>query len=415
MPENQKRWMSEHARYEELCALAAGGLLEGEDFADFKAHMKECGDCQFDYDKWCSLVTRDVPQAQGTLRQKLGAMRAKPLPYSRERFLRRARAEGVALSQQVDTLARSAPWYFRRLTLLSSAALGVVAVSLTVYHFLAGRDATQPSGAAARQIVELERQNSALTSGLSQSNQALATQQREIQDLRAQLENAVTIAGNSQRNREQTRGEVVRSSSQNAQLLDESRNQEKLLAEARDEAARSSQLRINDEASLVEQQMRITELSNKLRLASATLDAERQLATSGNDFRELMAARQLHVIDVRDTDSNGKPGDAFGRVFLAEGKSLTFYAFDLNKDSIFDAKRSFEVWAAAESGQDSARSLGFLRLDAKAPGRWVLKIDNPELLRQISAVFVTAESGAGPKQPSTQKMLYAYLGNANHP
>ena len=75
--------------------------------------------------------------------------------------------------------------------------------------------------------------------------------------------------------------EAQRSSSQNAQLLDESRNQAKLLAEAKDEADRSSQLRINDEASLVEQQARITELSNRLRVASATLDMERQLVGGG--------------------------------------------------------------------------------------------------------------------------------------
>jgi hypothetical protein len=40
-----------------------------------------------------------------------------------------------------------------------------------------------------------------------------------------------------------------------------------------------------------------------------------------------------------------------------------------------------------------------------------LKVDSPELVKEISAVFVTA----GDKQPSGQKMLYAYLGEANHP
>ena len=69
---------------------------------------------------------------------------------------------------------------------------------------------------------------------------------------------------------------------ENAQLLEETRNQEKLLAEARGEAARINQLRINDEASLVEQQTRINELSNKLRIASATLDR------SGNSQRRAM-------------------------------------------------------------------------------------------------------------------------------
>ena len=66
-------------------------------------------------------------------------------------------------------------------------------------------------------------------------------------------------------------------------------------------------------AAVVEQQTRITDLSNKLRIASATLDMERQLVASGKDFPELMAARQLHVIDVRDTDANGNRSKAFGR------------------------------------------------------------------------------------------------------
>ncbi len=174
-------------------------------------------------------------------------------------------------------------------------------------------------------------------------------------------------------------------------------------------------MRNNDDASLVEQQARITELSNKLRVASATLDQERQLAAAGKDVRELMASRQLHIIDVHDTDPNGKVSKAFGRVFLTEGKSLTFYAFDLNEETVANAKRGFQVWGVPETGKDSARSLGFLRVDAKAAGRWVLKVENPELVKAISSVFVTSEPVAGGKQPSGPKMLYAYLGEANHP
>jgi anti-sigma-K factor RskA len=198
-------------------------------------------------------------------------------------------------------------------------------------------------------------------------------------------------------------------------MLEESRNQEKLLADAKDEATRSSQLRINDEASMVEQQDRITELTDKLRTASATLDMERQFVAASKDLPELMAARQLHVIDVRDTDPNGNSSKAFGRVFLTEGKSLIFYAFDLNGDRVLSAKRTFQVWAVPEAGKNSPRSLGFLHLDAKAQGRWVLRVENPELVKEISSVFVTVEPAAGGKQPSGQKMLYAYLSEANHP
>jgi hypothetical protein len=417
VPEHPKRRMPEHVEYQALCALAAGGLLEGAEFVDFHVHLKECSECRSDYQDLSSLVTRELPQAQGTFRQELAAIRAKPLPNSRERFLRRARAEGVVFSREVESAARSSPWYFRSLSLLAPVAvLVVIVVGLTVYHFReTPNSATAKNAATDQQIAELRRKNAELTASLSQMNESLAAGQREVQDLRAQLGKAAATAENLRRGNEEARGDTERSYSRSVQLLDESRNQEKLLAEARDQAARISQLRLDDEASLVEQQARITELSNKLRIASATLDQERQLAASGKNVQELMAARQLHVIDVHDTDPNGKPSKAFGRVFLTEGKSLTFYAFDLTEDNAVNAKRSLQVWAVPEAGMNSARSLGFLHMDAKAQGRWVLRVENPDLVKEINSVFVTVEPTAVGKQPSGQKMLYAYLGEANHP
>jgi hypothetical protein len=56
-----------------------------------------------------------------------------------------------------------------------------------------------------------------------------------------------------------------------------------------------------------------------------------------------------------------------------------------------------------------------LRVDGKAQGRWVLRVENPALLKEVNSVFVTVGPAAGGKQPSGQKMLYAYLGQANHP
>jgi hypothetical protein len=409
VPERLQPGKPGHEPYEALCALAAGGLLEGVEFVDFQAHIKECNECRVDYQELSTLVARELPQARGTFRQKLAEMKAKPLPDSRQRFLRRSRAEGVVFSPEVDALARSGPWYFRRVTMLAPVAVVVVvALSLTVYHRRETTEAARAKStvAAPQQIAELERQNAELTASLSQLNQSLSAEHRELQTLRAQLASAATSTTNLRRNSEQ-------SSSQSAQLLDEAHNQEKLLAEARDEAARISQLRNSDDASMVEQQARITELTNKLRVASATLDMERRLAASGSDVRELMAARQLHVIDVRDTDPNGNPSKAFGRVFLAEGKSLTFYAFDLDESA--NAKRQFHVWAALQTGTNSARSLGFLRVDSNAPGRWVLRVENPELVKELSSVFVTIEPTSGGNQPSGEKMLYAYLGEANHP
>jgi hypothetical protein len=286
------------------------------------------------------------------------------------------------------------------------AGLAVVAITLTVFHVRQLPKAT-PASAATKQIADLERQNAELTASLSRLNQSLSVNQLEMKDLRAR------VTSESHRHHDEpAQGDSERGSSNSVNLLDDSREQEKLSAEVKDEAARSAQVPFNKD-TIVEQQLRIAEITNKLRIVSATLDQERELAAAGDDIRELMASRKLHVIDVRDTDPNGNPSAAFARVFLSEGKSLTFYAFDLNETA--NAKRNFEVWAVPEAGEKTPRSLGFLHVDAKAQGRWVLKVENPELVKQIGSVFVTVPSATDSKQPNGQKMLYAYLGDANHP
>lgn len=398
--------MSDHSHFEELAALKAGGFLSDEELVELREHTKVCVECGNAEEEFSGLVRSGLPQTVSSVREFVDVAKTRPDNDIRTRFLQRARREGIVFSPGVEVSTRHPGWRVG-LPVAAATALATAIVAVVFYGTYLRPGSREPMQAQ-QQVEQLKRENAALTASLSHLNQSLAEEQREIQNLRTQLSNVATSAKSLRRDREQ-------SSSRNAQLLDESRNQEKLLADARDEAARINQLRVNDEASLVEQLNRITELSNKLRIASATLDMERQLAAAGKDVRELMLARELHVIDVHDTDPNGNPSKAFGRVFLTEGKSLTFYAFDLNEDRVLDAKRSFQVWAVPEAKMNSSRSLGFLRVDGKARGRWVLKVENPELVKQISSVFVTVEPTAGGRQPSGQKMLYAYLGAANHP
>jgi hypothetical protein len=402
--------MSDHSHFEELAALEAGGFLSNEELIELREHTEACDECREAEEEFSRLVHFGLPLTASRIREFMDKAKTRPNDTMRPRFLRRARLEGIAFSPDVDEPTQHRG---RRIGFFaaSGAALAIAVVVISVLHG-AYRPDSRGSSQAQQQIDRLKQENAALTANLSRSSESLAADQREIQNLHTQLGNASTAAETLRRNSEQARGEAERSSGSNVQLQD---NNEKLLAEAKDEAARTNQLRNNDIVSLVEQQTRITELSDKLRAASATLDLERQLAAEGKDVRELLAARQLHVIDVRDTDPNGNPGKVFGRVILTEGKSLTFYAFDLNENKGPNAKRSFQVWAAPDSGANLARSLGFLRVDAKAQGRWVLKVDDPELVKNLNSVYVTAEPVSGSKQASGQKMLYAYLGSANHP
>jgi hypothetical protein len=417
MSEDRQTMMADHERYAELCALAAGGLLDGPALADFQQHLKQCAECRSDYQALSRLVVQDLQPAQDSFRQKLASIRTKPLPYARDRFLRRARAEGVVFSREIERSAQSRSWSWgAALPAAAVATLVVLCIGLTLFFVRATPFASRGKyGSTSDQVARLSRENDALNASLAQLNQSLEARQQEIQRLRTQLGKAESAAENLRRSEEQARADAGRSSSRAAQLLDESRDREKLLADAKGEASRASALHANDEASLVAEMVRVTELTDKLRIASATLDLERQMAAAGQDVRELMAAKQLHVIDVRDADQNGQPGKAFGRIFLNEGKSLTFYAFDLNDEQLATTKRTFQVWASPDASKNAPRSLGFLKVDAKASGRRVLKVDNPELVKAINSVFVTVEPASGGKQPTGQKLLYAYLGSPNHP
>lgn len=405
--------MTDHSHYEELAALEAGGFLSEAEHLELCEHTKTCPECLKTKEVLSELVHSGLPLTVSPGREFADKLKTHPDNGLRSRFFRRARLEGIRFSPAVDGLARNSGRRFGFFP--AAAAVFAVAIIAIVFYGTYRLRGSQELVEAQRQVAGLKHENAALTASLSQLNLSVADSQRELQNLRTQLGSANTTAENLRRNSEQMRGEAEKSTSRNVQLLDEARNQEQLLAQAREEAARVSQLRTNDNASLLQQELRIADLSNRLRVASATLDMERQLAAAGKDARELMLSRQLHIVDVHDTDSNGNPGKAFGRVFLTEGKALSFYAFDLNEDKTANGKRNFQVWAVPQGDQNSARSLGFLSPDSKAQGRWVLKVENPELIKEISSAFVTVEVGGGGKQPSGQKMLYAYLGTANHP
>jgi len=146
-------------------------------------------------------------------------------------------------------------------------------------------------------------------------------------------------------------------------------------------------------------------------------DTWEDLLAAGRDIRELMAARNLHIVDVFDTDPRGKTRPAFGRIFFTEGKSLLFYAYDMPDTRLKDAGYHYRIWGKKEGPNQQARNLGIFFSDDKSKKRWVFQYDDPKVLNEIDSVFVTLEPPNGnPSQPKGDKLLYAYLkGQANHP
>jgi hypothetical protein len=147
------------------------------------------------------------------------------------------------------------------------------------------------------------------------------------------------------------------------------------------------------------------------------LKDDEQYLVSDRDIRELMGARQLYIADVFDVDSRSRTRKSFGRVFYTQGKSLIFYAFDL--DPGVKNANAFQVWGRKEMAQGTQarpKSLGILYLDNESNRRWVMRFDDPKQLAEIDAVFVTVEPQGGSPKPTSKPFLYALLRQeANHP
>jgi hypothetical protein len=124
---------------------------------------------------------------------------------------------------------------------------------------------------------------------------------------------------------------------------------------------------------------------------------------------------------VFDVDSSSRTQKPFGRVFYTQGKSLIFYAFDLDREPgvVNASANAFQVWGQREAPQGqqvSPMNLGILYMDNESNRRWVMRFDDPKQLAEIDAVFVTVEPQGGSHKPTGKPFLYALLRNeANHP
>jgi hypothetical protein len=164
----------------------------------------------------------------------------------------------------------------------------------------------------------------------------------------------------------------------------------------------------------------LTELARKREQAideqQAQIAKQQELLDHDRDIRELMGARDLYIAEVHDVGGNGQTDKTYGRVFYTKGKSLIFYAYDLDQESGLKNASTFQAWGRRGSDKQQALSLGVFYEDNTSKKRWVLKFDDPKTLASIDAVFVTVEPNGGSHHPSGKELLFAYLRvSPNHP
>jgi hypothetical protein len=438
-------WPFGHGRFEEMCALAVTGQLGGPQMTELNEHIAECSSCR----EYLESLAQASIQTMPLLVEKHALESAVEPPLGmRDRFLARVAAEDLNGKDRANGRPRRAQAEFislpldpappgpRLVTPKSSsavvsiawrAALAVAAcAAIAVGGYYAGirRNGSgiskQPpivaqSGPAQQivsakepdRIVQLEQQRTQLQGELAQLKDRLSAAESERTSLRSELAAAQEKLAAATA---EPQAALQRESEQNA----EARNQ---IAALQGNVDRLNQQLTQSEIKLDVQKQRDDDLSTKLALTEDSLQKEIDLKSATSQMGELVAARNLHIVDVYDADPNGKRQRAFGRVFYIEGKSLVFYAYDLDGPGEFKQNVVFHVWGGKAGVNDVTHSLGILHKDDANQSRWAMTFDDPKVLTQINAVFVTAESASKHSdQPRGKKVLYAYFGSQpNHP
>jgi len=418
--------------YEELCALGAIGELSAAEYEDLKEHLRECSECRTLYEDFRRLGSEDLGIV-AILKQK--EYSADDLEEAAEkellsRVLDRASRESVSAKSVAGrqlTAARewtllgrmsSATFWLRQPALSYASVALIICLVAAIGAYRLRQDQLRPALQGLNSEVE-KWKRAAETSELERKSTSdlLEKEKSEREDLQKSLTEAEAKYANLYAQEESLESQL-------SDLRASDRQKEQDLASARSDADGKNkevaglQSRLDAAAARTEEQRLIAEnLQAKLNAAGQALNSPPE----GQGFddagaKDLFGARDLHIVDVYDVDSNGETRRTYGRVYYVQKKLLIFYAFDLQDKKHNRAAAGFQAWGYREANEARPESLGLFTLDDASMNRWVLQVNNPRVLERIDAVYVTLEPPDGSPSPRGRRLLYANLVvPPNHP
>jgi Anti-sigma-K factor rskA/Putative zinc-finger len=433
--------MGPHDEFVELCAISTSGDLTEEEQNKLNAHLAGCADCRQALKEFEAAVDVGVP----LLASKLSTVPSEESESSpkelAERVLSKGAASesrrtiaGVSVSEEKRGFAFSqrngrgrtqVNWNYVWMPL---AACILLTVALGIYAYRAGQSrdsevARAISGNADGRIEALEQRISDAGHDREVLRAQLADRDKVIADLRRQtdqqsksLEEMKSAQANLEQSLQADDAEKQRVGDERASLAQNFDAAQASLQKMQSELDSARRQRAQDEAQDASLQSQIKDLSGQLQEQRQTAAKQDELLSHDRDIRDLMGARDLYVAEVYDVKRDGSTQKSYGRVFYTKGKSLIFYAYDLNEEPGARDASTFQAWGRRGPDRQEALNLGIFYQDNAAKKRWVLKFDNPKALAEIDAVFVTVEPKGGSPKPSGKPLLYAYLQLApNHP
>jgi Anti-sigma-K factor rskA/Putative zinc-finger len=440
--------MDSHQEYLELCAASTAGELSADEERKLEEHLAECASCLRARHEFESAVQRAVPALADDLSSPAeGSGPAWSVEQAEAALFRRLESEqhtlpsgqgaieepesepaGRRFTYRPSQIRWGELWMPFAACVLLAIALGIVAYRSGLKHSaVTSQQQTIPTAPSTalleEQISDFGHERAQLLTKLADDDSAIKALREE---LAAQTEEIKHLkpSGDSGAVRTQSVGQSATSESagnsrRDAELAAAQANLQQLQAKAdalsqeRENAAKRSLVL---EAKVEE----LTELARKREQAmdeqQAQISKQQELLDHDRDIRELMGARDLYIAEVHDVGGNGQTDKTYGRVFYTKGKSLIFYAYDLDQEAGLKNTSTFQAWGRRGSDKQQALSLGVFYEDNTNKKRWILKFDDSKALASIDAVFVTVEPNGGSHHPSGKELLFAYLRvNPNHP
>jgi len=402
--------LSEHDRFKELASLAAIGELSPEEHEEFQRHKENCPECREIIAETTSLATAAF--LVGSPNNEDAALKVERHRRMREGIARRLPAVvSVSFAERYKHLVAAG--------IAAAFLLGAGVGTAVGYRALPAR-IIKTSLPVDRPAEAQVPKTSAVAEGEGDRLQAVVAElQKRVEEMRGDnraSRDKLALSDQHAVELEARLNEVEKQSNAQGQELAQSRND---LSAARTELSQAKEFVSVGQRKIESLQFALSDREARLTEVSASVEREREMLSAGREVRDIMGARDLHIVDVVDRDGKGRARKAFGRAFYTQGKSLIFYAFDLPTKNTADGKFVYAAWGSNSNNlnKKAAHSLGIFYNDDQTQHRWAMKFDDPKLLEEIDTVFVTLEPAGRPfATPTGKPLLEAYFGTPpNHP
>jgi hypothetical protein len=440
----ERSGMGPHEEFLELCSVSTSGDLTEEEEKKLQAHLSGCAECRQALKDFEAAVDVGMPLLASNLS-----------PASHDDLIQRAlpqkelagsvflngddpesskRSEPNATDGQNRDFASAGRYRYRPSQVnwtyvwMPFAACIMLTVALGIYAYRVTKDrniavAHQNSGNTEPQMEALEQRISdaahdreVLKTELAKRDQVIAELRRQAEEESRSLSELRNVQANLERSVQGDAVDKQRIEDERATLSQKFEAAQASLQKMQSELDSMTQQRALETGRDTSLQNQIKDLSAQLRVQGETVAKQDELLAHDRDIRDLMGARKLYVVDVYDVARDGSTQKSYGRVFYTKGKSLIFYAYDLDQEPGVRNASTFQAWGRRGPDKQQSLNLGIFYQDNASKKRWVLKFDDPKALDEIDAVFVTIEPNGGSQKPSGKPLLSAYLQVApNHP